>query len=239
MPASETPSAEMLTRMAQSAFLRGLDEAELRQVYACAGFKRVEAETFLFFQGDEAQSVMLIVQGMVKLSQVTEEGQQVLMEMVSAGGCIGVVAMFGNQKYPVSAQAVVSSEYLYWDHETLNALLTRFPQLALNIIRILTDYIEVFQERIRALSTQRVERRLARTLLRLAQHSGKKTSRGVLINLPLSRQDLAELTGTTIFTVSRILSQWESQGLIRSSRKKVEILFPHGLASVAEDLNHG
>ncbi len=187
-------------------------------------------------QGDEAHSLILVTQGMIKLSQVTEDGQQVLMEMISPGGCIGAVAVFGNMPYPVTAQAVLPSEYLYWDRETFNTLLERYPRLARNLIELLVHYIVTFQERIRNLSTQRVERRLARALLRLAQQTGKKTAQGVLIDLPLSRQDLAELTGTTIYTVSRILKHWETQGLIRSARQKVEVLFPHGLASIAEDL---
>ncbi|MHB8818430.1 MAG: helix-turn-helix domain-containing protein, partial [Bellilinea sp.] len=77
---------------------------------------------------------------------------------------------------------------------------------------------------------------LARTLLRRASQAGKKTDDGVLIDLALTRQDLAEMTGTTLYTVSRILSQWETQGLVRSGRERVTIRFPHGLVAIAEDL---
>jgi CRP-like cAMP-binding protein len=111
-----------------------------------------------------------------------------------------------------------------------------YPVIRDNIIHIMGRQIAEFQSRIRELSTQRVERRIARAILRLAQQSGVKTEQGVLINLPLSRQDLAEMTGTTLYTVSRFLKQWESQGLVLSKREKVIITHPHGLVSIAEDL---
>lgn len=83
---------------------------------------------------------------------------------------------------------------------------------------------------------ERVERRIARTLLRLVRQSGRKVSEEVLIDIPLSRQDLAEMNGTTLFTVSRTLSQWEQQGLIQAGRERIVIVMPHGLVSIAEDL---
>jgi CRP-like cAMP-binding protein len=96
-----------------------------------------------------------------------------------------------------------------------------------------------FQDRVRELSTERVERRIARALIRLVRQAGKKVQEGVLIDLPLSRQDLAEMSGTTLFTVSRTLSQWESKGLIQSGRERVVVRNPHGLVSIAEDLPPG
>jgi CRP-like cAMP-binding protein len=92
---------------------------------------------------------------------------------------------------------------------------------------------------VRELSTQRVERRIARTILRLARQSGRKIEQGVLVDLPLSRQDIAEMTGTTLYTVSRVLSDWEDRGLVQSERQQVIITYPHGLVSLAEDIPVG
>jgi CRP-like cAMP-binding protein len=93
-----------------------------------------------------------------------------------------------------------------------------------------------FQDRLRELATERVERRLARMLLRLARQSGQKVTGGILIDLPLSRQNLAEMIGTTLYTVSRILSQWEAHGLVETGRERVVIRRPHGLVVIADDL---
>jgi CRP/FNR family transcriptional regulator, nitrogen oxide reductase regulator len=103
-------------------------------------------------------------------------------------------------------------------------------------MQVLAGHVREFQNRYRELATERVERRLARTVLRLASQVGRKTDEGVLLDLPLTRQDLAEMSGTTLFTVSRILSQWEDQELVRAGRERLVIRFPHGLVSIAEDL---
>ncbi len=111
----------------------------------------------------------------------------------------------------------------------------RYPRLALNALHLLAGQIRDLQERYRALSTERVERRVARALARLTQHAGQKVAGGVLINLPLSREDLAEMTGTTLYTVSRILSRWERDGLVELGRERILIRHPNGLVAIAED----
>jgi CRP-like cAMP-binding protein len=111
-----------------------------------------------------------------------------------------------------------------------------FPGLALNGLRLVAGRFQELQSRYQELATERVERRVARTLLRLARQTGRRTEEGVLIDLPLSRQDLGEMTGTTLYTVSRILSNWEQQALIQTGRERVIICNPHGLVVIAEDL---
>ena len=112
----------------------------------------------------------------------------------------------------------------------------QLPKMALNAIQMMSDHVQEFQERFRQLATERVERRLARTILRLASQSGRKIEEGVLIDFPLSRQDLAEMCGTTLYTVSRTLSEWQVKGLVVSGRERVVVRFPHGLVRIAEDL---
>jgi CRP-like cAMP-binding protein len=111
-----------------------------------------------------------------------------------------------------------------------------FPLLALNGWRLVAGRFHELQNRYRDLATERVERRVARALLRLARQTGRRVENGVLLDLPLSRQDLGEMTGTTLYTVSRIMSNWEQKGLIETGRERVVILEPHGLVTIAEDL---
>ncbi len=111
---------------------------------------------------------------------------------------------------------------------------TRYPTFAFNAIQMMAAHTQEFQERFRQMATERVERRLAQTLIRLASQSGRKVPEGILIDLPLTRQDLGEMTGTTLYTVSRLLTQWENQGLIIADRERIVIRFAHGLVSIAE-----
>ena len=100
----------------------------------------------------------------------------------------------------------------------------------------MTGYIQEMQTRYRELVTERVEQRIARALLRLAAQSGQKSKENRGVELALSRQDLAEMTGTTLYTVSRVLSAWERRGLVAAGRERVMIRDPHGLVRIAEDL---
>ncbi len=118
----------------------------------------------------------------------------------------------------------------------MSRLMERFPPLARNAMRHMSARMQEMQNRVRELSTERVERRIANTLLRLANQTGVKSPAGVLINVALTRQDIAEMTGTTLYTVSRTLSRWEQEGIVESGRERVLIRAPHALVTIAEDL---
>ena len=111
-----------------------------------------------------------------------------------------------------------------------------YPRIAISALRELTARLQDLRERYRELATERVERRVAHALIRLAGQAGWKTEDGVLIEMPLSRQDLAEMTGTTLYTVSRILCGWQRDGMLDIGRQRVIILDSAGLIAIAADL---
>jgi CRP-like cAMP-binding protein len=218
---------------------KDLDPTGLDRVTRLARQRRVPADSFLIHQGDPASHLYVLLSGRLKLTQVTVEGQQVLLRYALPGEAFAILAVLSDMLFPTSVQAVEDSLVAAWDKDSMQKLMLEYPQVALRAMGILARHTREFQDRIRELSTERVERRIARALVRLARQTGRKIKEGILLDLPLSRQDLAELTGTTLYTVSRTLSQWESQGLIRSGREKIVILFPHGLVTIAEDLPPG
>jgi CRP/FNR family transcriptional regulator, nitrogen oxide reductase regulator len=217
-------------------FFAGLSDAELEPILAAATLRKMAEDGFYFFQGDPAEHIFVLVTGRVKLTQASPDGQQVLLRIAGPHSLFGGVAMAQSEVYPVSAQAADESTALAWPKAAMLAWIERFPVLARNAMGLMARQAQEIQERYRQLSTERVERRLARTLLRLAAQTGKKTPEGVLIDMTLTRQDLAEMTGTTLFTVSRILSAWEEKGIVLLGRERVVIRFPHGLVTIAEDL---
>ncbi len=216
---------------------RGLDQRQLAEVAQAARWSRLEAGSFFFHQEEAANALYLLVQGQVGMAQVTPEGQQVILRIVSPGDPFGWMALMPQAAYPASAQALVASEALFWDAETMAQLMERHPRIALNVLPLLAEQLREMQNRYRELATERVERRVARALLRLVRQTGRKVENGVLIDFPLTREDLADITGTTLYTVSRILSGWEKQGLIETSRQRILIRSPHGLVIIAEDLS--
>ena len=116
-------------------------------------------------------------------------------------------------------------------------LMRRFPDVAINAARMIADRFHELQRQHRELMTERVERRIARAILRLVQAAGRRVDAGVEIDFPLSRQDLAQITGTTLFTVSRTLSAWEEDGIVAAGRRRVVVKQPHRLVQIADDLH--
>ncbi len=235
MPAPDETLERHLTIAQKAALCRGLERGQLERVLRAARPQSSADKQYIFMEDDPAQDIYLVIQGRVKLTQVSVDGQQVMLGYLSAAREFGVIALLEEMTYPVTAQAAGECRLLVWDRAVLNGLAEEMPVIARNALQIMARQIQYFQKRIQELSTQRVERRVARALLRLAQQTGKKVEQGVLIDLPLTRQDLAEMTGATLFTVSRIIKAWETQGLVESQRERITILFPHGLVSIAED----
>lgn len=231
------PSSSVNTASLQGiALFQGLSAPELAAVAQAARQRQVERGGAFFFQGDPATVCYVLVEGRLRLIQSTPEGQQVILRFIGPGEGFGIVASLSDTTYPATAEAVNDCLALAWDGAAVAQLMERYPRLAINGMRLLAQRVREFQDRLRELATERVARRVARTLLRLVRQAGRKVEGGVLIDLALSRQDLAEMTGTTLYTVSRILSHWEQQGLIETGRERVLIRVPHGLVAIAEDL---
>ena len=222
--------------VSNSPLFKGLTRSECEMIIGSAHLHRVAQGEHFFHQGEEAVMLYVIVEGRVKLTQVTLEGEQVIVNYFGAGDGLGIIVALIDMPYPLSAEAVEACTAVAWDSQTMKQSMLRIPQLALNGIEIVGKRFAWLQTRFQEVATQRVERRVARTLLRLVRQFGKRVEAGVLIDMPLSRQDLAQMTGTNVYNASRILSKWEQQGLISTSRMQVILCEAHELVMIAEDL---
>jgi CRP-like cAMP-binding protein len=218
-----------------SILFQGLDDESLLEVVRAGKLRRVKNEDYFFHQGDPARILYVLVEGRVKFTQVTAEGDQVIVRMSGPGEMFGAVAALGDEVHPASGEATGDCAALGWRSEVISGLLERFPRMAINVVRFLAGRVKEFQDRYRELATERVERRLAHGILRLASQIGKPVAGGTLIDLTLSRQDIAEMTGTTIYTVSRTLSKWEAEGIIESGRERVLVRKSDALRAIADD----
>jgi CRP-like cAMP-binding protein len=228
--------ASELRQLEQVSLFQNLGAADLTKILELARKRQFPEEAFFFRQEDPANLLYVLTEGQVKLTRLTPEGSQVLLRFIHPGEMFGGISVFGDATYPVSAQAARECVVLTWDTETLTQMIEAYPRMAINSMRHLAQRVQELQQRNIELATERVERRIAHALLRLASASGRKVEGGVLIDLALSREDLAEMTGTTLYTVSRTLSAWQQQGIVEVSRERVLIQKPHGLVAIAEDL---
>jgi len=208
----------------------------LTQIVSLSYPKEAAAGEFFFNEGDQADEFLVLTTGRVKLTQLTPDGQQVVLRLVAPGDAFGGVGAFGDPTYPISAEAVEIASALAWNSATMRHLLETQNQIALNALRFVARHLYDLQRLYRQAMTERVERRVARALLRLVHEAGRRVDKGVEIDFPISRQDVAEMTGTTLFTVSRLLSAWEERGIVKSGRQRIVLTKPHALVAIAEDI---
>jgi len=193
-----------------------------------------EPKSILFHQGDPAIHCVLVNRGRLKLTKLNEQGKEVIFRYVGAGEVTAAVAVLKNRTYPVTAESIEETDVTVWDKPTMIQAMHRYPDIAINLLGIVLERVDDIQDRYLEVCTEHVDQRIARSLLRIMRRSGSKTESGIQIDIPLSRQNIADYSGTTLYTVSRTLSAWEKSGWIKSGREQIVILDPHALVQFAE-----
>lgn len=212
----------------------GLEKDELEQVLALARSLRFEREKPIFEQEAEAHFFFVLLDGHVRVVRTTPEGQQVIVRYISEGEVFGIAAALGRTTYPATAIAAVDCVVLAWPSALWPELSTRFPALGANTYKTVGSRLQEAHTRVIEMSTEQVEQRVAHALLRLVRQTGRKTVEGIEIDFPITRQDIAEMTGATLHTISRLMSAWEGEGIVKSGRKRVTVSDPHRLMLKAE-----
>ncbi|MBP0438033.1 Crp/Fnr family transcriptional regulator [Tianweitania sediminis] len=213
---------------------RGLADADMEVILESAATRRVAKGATLFEQAAEADEFFFLLDGRLKVMKFTSDGDQVLIRFVVAGEVCGMAAAIGRNTYPATAKAAADCVVLAWPSTMWLRLVEKVPALGAGAMRALGQRLEEAHTRITELSTEEVQRRLANAITRLAGQAGRKVDKGILIDFAVTRQDLAEMTGTTLHTVSRIMSCWESKGLLEGDRQHLLLREPHKLLMIGE-----
>ncbi len=210
---------------------------DLRLILQNSVERSMEESGFFFFHGDPARYLYVLTSGQVKLMQNSVNGQQVNLRTIYPWQMFGALgAIRAEATYPASAQALENSTALAIKSEFLHEIIQTRPQLSFDLMTLMITYIQEMQARYRELATERVEQRVANALVRLAGQAGIRSEKDAAIELSFSRQDVAEMTGTTLYTVSRLFSDWERQGIITTGRERICIIKPHDLVRIADGL---
>lgn len=196
--------------------------------------RRLDSGDAAFVQGEEARHFFVLLDGRLKVAQTTPAGEQIVVRHVVPGEVFGIARAIRRPDYPATAVAVTESLALAWPSSHWDRFVAASPSLAVNALQTVGQRLQDAHTRIRELSTEEVERRVAHGVLRLMKQAGRKEEDGVVIDIPLTRQDIAEMTGTTLHTVSRLLSAWQDRGLVASGRKRITVIDPHALFMLAE-----
>jgi len=177
----------------------------------------------IYFEGDAAEYMFLVALGKVKLVRTTSSGRDVLLDVLRGGEYFGSLPVLGSHAYAETAVAQTDGCILKISSPDFERILSEHPDVTRKVLEEVTRRLVESQEIIKQLSAYTAEQRIASALLRLAGKLGETRDRGILIQVPFSRQDLAAMTGTTTETVSRVVSRFAEEGLIQSGRKWVTI----------------
>jgi CRP-like cAMP-binding protein len=212
----------------------GFNDRERLTILSASRPQTLKAREVLAREGDPAGVFYVVQMGHLKLARLSADGSEVVMRFVGPGGPFGGVVGAGGTHYPLTATAAEPTRVLGWPRAILEELMLGYPRLRTNIIVQISNHLSDALTRVQEVTSDRVEQRVARALIRLVAHGGTPTPTGVDIAHPLTRHELAGLVGTTQFTVSRLLARWEADGLIASKRRRITVLAPDRLAALAE-----
>jgi CRP-like cAMP-binding protein len=203
-----------------------------REIVAQAQAKEFLRRETIYQEGDSIRRTILLISGCVKITQLGENGSEVILRLNGGGDVIGKVDVQKHARHCSKAQTLSASTALIWDASVFEALSVRFPALRRNTLRSLASQMEELEQRFREISTERVASRLSREIVRLLAQVGRVVNGTV--EIALSREELAQLTGTTLFTVSRLLSDWDERGIVSTRREAVSVNDLHALQQLAE-----
>lgn len=207
--------------LAGTPIFSGLSEAELQEVVPLVVARKLPADTVVFHENDPASAFYMVKSGKVKIYKLSREGREQVLTILGEGQIFGDVPAFDGGPYPATAGTLEESELLLVRSGDFQALLKQHPDIAIKVIKVLGQRLRQAMELVRDLSFKQVPHRLAGLLLRLARESGDETADGLEVDLGMSRQEIAEVVGTSRETVTRELKKMEKAGLIRIDRRKV------------------
>jgi CRP/FNR family transcriptional regulator, nitrogen oxide reductase regulator len=198
-----------------------ISHAVCSEIVASAHEKEFSRRQTIFLEGDPVRHIILLTSGCVKTLQFGQNGSEVILRLSGVGELVGTIGICRSGQHCSMAKTLTACTALVWNTDAFEAAAERFPILRRNTLQILSKRLHEMEERYREISTEKVAGRLSRQLVRLLEQVGTEVD-GVKV-VCLSREELAQLTGTTLFTVSRLLSDWDERGIVSTKREAVSV----------------
>src|ERR1700746_3104054 len=205
--------------------------ADCREIVSAARESEFSRRDTIFLEGDPIRQVILLTSGSVKVMRLGHNGTEVILRLAGPGDVVEITGLPAQCRHCSMAQALSASTALIWEASAFHALAERFPALRSNIIKVVAQRLEELEERYREISTEKVATRLSHQLLRLFNQLGRRVNGSGPLEINLSREEVAQRSGTLLFTVSRLLSEWKERGVLAAGR---ECVYIHNIQALRE-----
>jgi len=212
-----------------------LNEADWERIAYYMTLRQFRRGEYIFFEGDRPSSLYIVWEGKVKLVRHSSSGRDVVLAVVGTGRLLGDIALFQNCAYTSSAQALDKTSILILRRDQVFQLMEKHPAISKGIIMDLSRRLHTVSDLVQSLAVDRVRQRIIRILLKLAKAAGKETPQGIILDIPLTRQDLADMTGTTVETAIRVMSELRKDHLVCTEQGRILICDIETLYMIAED----
>lgn len=230
---SQCTISERLKILRRVPFFQDLSSTEIEWVNSLFHEQDFKVDEAIYLSAEPAEKFFVVADGRVRLLRHSMTGRDILLDLLTSGEYFGAHSMQGKDVYPDTAQAQTDCCILVIGRETFQQILKRYPSVSLKMIEIMARRLLSANERVHQLSVMAMEGRIASLLLMLGEKFGEQGEVGLLLQVPLSREDLAGMAGTTTETASRVMSQFQRDGLIKSGREWVAVTNREGLEEIA------
>nr|WP_217482882.1 Crp/Fnr family transcriptional regulator [Sulfitobacter maritimus] len=210
-----------------------LNRTQIREILDQARIRRFDEGDEVFSEGMEASHFHLLLDGFLRVVRTTAGGEQIIVLHISPGQLFGIAAALQRDTYPATAVTAAESIVLSWPSTLWSSFIAQYEGFATESYKTVGQRLGQIQDTMTEIATQAVEQRVAAAVLRMVNQSGRKTEEGIEIGFPVTRQNISDMTGTTLHTVSRMLSAWEKDGIVRSTRKHIVVTAPHRLVQIS------
>jgi CRP/FNR family transcriptional regulator len=210
-----------------------LTESEIQEIQACILTEKFKKKEDIFAEGDPSDWFYLLVSGKVKITKLSHDGREIILELISPQDFFGGLAVLKGFPYPANAVAMEDSEVIKISRVNLLKIIDRFPHIMFEITANLGNRVREFHDTLKNIALERVEARIAALLIKLADKTGEKGAGGeTVITMRLTKQDLAEMVGATVETTIRVMSRFKKSGFVAEESGKIVVRNPEALRNI-------
>lgn len=223
---------EKLEDLKKIPIFSALNDEELKEIQHYLTKENFKKKQEIFSEGDPSDWFYILISGKVKITKMSVDGREIIIELISPPDFFGGFAVLKGFPYPANAVAMEDSNVIKISRHNLLKIIDRFPNVMYDMTANLGDRIREFHDTLKNIALERVESRIAALLLKLADKTGEKKDKTILINMRLTKQDIAEMVGTTVETTIRVMSKFKKSGFIDDKDGKVLIKNLEALESI-------